>query len=118
MSADYSLSLLALLLTGTSLGFRRLVWMRRLAVGYLAALVASGAFGVTSIARFGMIDDLELLRSQVSYADAYKAGLLAAQDQALRFAPGWLLVSTCLAVLAWFPVSATRAAVVKIEPDK
>jgi hypothetical protein len=107
MSIVNLLSLLALLVTAISLWLRHLVWVRRLAVAYLALVVGFCGLGATSIARFGMIDDLELLRSQVSYADAYRAGLLAAQDQALRFVPGWLFTSLCLAVLAWFPV--TRA---------
>lgn len=51
MSAVYVLSLLALLLAGTSLGFRRLVWVRRLAVGYLSAV--GRVFGWTTLQAVG-----------------------------------------------------------------
>jgi hypothetical protein len=100
--------LLAVLLTGISLRFGGIIWLRRVTIVYLVlALLSVLAFGLNNVARFGMVADLPLLKSQVKYADAYRAGLLSAQDVANRYIPMVLLLCVCLAVLAWFPMRRT-----------
>ena len=95
---------LAVLLTGITLRFGGIVWLRRITIVYLVLAVLFAAFGLTNVARFGMVADLPLLKSQVKYADAYRDGLLSAQDVANRYIPEVLALCVCLAVLAWFPL--------------
>jgi hypothetical protein len=102
-------SVLAVLLTCAALWRREVVWLRRATAIYLLSVaIFYGVFGFSNVARFGMIDDVALLRSQVKYAAAYRDGLLAAQDVAFRYIPTGLVLYLCLALLAWFPAERSR----------
>lgn len=93
------------LLTAATLGVRHMWWLRLVVVlacvGFIAFLAA---FGISNVARFGMIEDRTLLDSTVRYGEAYKAGLIAAQRAVDRNWPQWFAVSIYLGVLALAPV--------------
>lgn len=102
-------SVLAIALTTLSLWYRQRIWFRRVTILTIApAAVGYVAFGLMNVARFEMIDDHALLRSQIMYSDAYRAGLLAAQRVAADNVPTALALYACLAVLAWAPVERTN----------
>src|ERR1700742_3705218 len=67
------------------------------AISFLVLLV-----GLTHVARSGMPDhpDVVLFHSDVKYADAFRAGLLAAQEVASGAILPLIVVNTCLALLA------------------
>lgn len=96
-------------LTLSAIFFRDRAWLRRVTVGVLLTLALFEiGMGLNHIARFGASEDVALLQSQVRYADAYRAGLLAAQDVADRYLATLALCCVCLAVLAWFPAKPKR----------
>jgi len=89
-------------LTATAVWLRQRSWPRRIAVVYLMLdMVLGAAFGLSNVARFGLRSDTLQTTSPL---DAYRDGLLSAQDVANRYIPMVLVLAFCLALLAWFPM--------------
>jgi len=92
-----------LVLTSLSAWKRQRVWLRRTTVLYLLLVALQFViFALTNIARFGVSPEFQTIRDQAP--DDYRAGLLVAQEVAYRYLPLGVLVYTCLAVLALFPL--------------
>ena len=101
--------LLVVGLTILTIVFQTKQWLRWLAV---ISCFADGAFsllGLTVIGHLSMTRDHALLSSTALYADAYRAGLAAAQERVRGFVLGLLAPYACLIVLALIPAVSVRS---------
>jgi len=103
MARGYAVVALIGLLVAVSVWRRDSRWLR-----YIAVLASAGwgmmlLFGLAHIARFGAADDRSGLETQAKYGEAFRDGLLAAQEVAWRYLGPLMLIGLLLVVLALTP---------------